>query len=173
MSGLHAALAAAQAKMRNPPLDGRNPHYRNEYSTLKAVLDEVRGPLNEQGLFLNQTMEGGLLKTVVWSAEGESEVLFSMPVPTGPDSQKTGSAITYARRYSLLSAFGLCGDKDDDGEAACAPAADPPVPEEGGFQVRCRTCGKAFDMPSKEVYMGFLAGPDSRCCARPDWKVER
>ena len=46
MGGLMAALADAQAEMQNPPLDGANPHFNSRFSTLKAVLEAVRGPLN-------------------------------------------------------------------------------------------------------------------------------
>ena len=35
----------------------------------------------------------------------------------GESSQALGSAITYARRYSLYSALGIYPDKDDDGAA--------------------------------------------------------
>jgi len=38
-------------------------------------------------------------------------------LPVGMDAQKTGSAITYARRYSLMAALGLATE-DDDGASA-------------------------------------------------------
>lgn len=169
MDGIHAALVAAQAAMGNPPLDGSNPHYRSRYATLKSVLDSVRGPLNAQGLMLNQTLEDGELKTVVWNGAGESECVCRVPCQLPSDVQKAGSCLTYIRRYSLLAAFGLVGDPDDDGEGACAEE----VPEQGPFTARCRTCGRAYSMASREGYMGFLSSPDARCCSRPDWRVER
>lgn len=167
MGGLMAALADAQAEMQNPPLDGANPHFNSRFSTLKAVLEAVRGPLNGRGLFLNQTFEDGCIKTVVWDAEGESAELCSIPLPLPGDPQKAGSAITYARRYSLLTAFGLVGDPDDDGNAA---SSDEP-PESGTFTARCRSCGRAYLFEDRDSYYAFLAGSQARCCERPDWRV--
>jgi len=39
---LDAALAAAQSEMRNPALDGANPHFRSRFTTLQTALREVR-----------------------------------------------------------------------------------------------------------------------------------
>jgi hypothetical protein len=47
---------------------------------------------------------------------------FPLPMPMTP--QAMGSAITYARRYSLVAFLGLVADEDDDGNAGSAP---PPV----------------------------------------------
>lgn len=172
--GIYASLAAAQAEMKNPPLDGTNPHFRSRFATLAAVLDSVRGPLNDQGLFLNQSLEDGRLLTTVWNQAGESATLCSIPCKTDDDPQKSGSRITYLRRYSLLSAFGLVGDDDDDGNAASEPQRKDrrEPPETGQFTARCRSCGQAYSFADRASYEGFLAGPDARCCQSPDWRVQ-
>ena len=41
-------------------------------------------------------------------------------LPTVADSQAMGSAITYARRYSLCAILGIAAEDDEDGEAATA-----------------------------------------------------
>ena len=53
-------------------------------------------------------------------AEGYKEALMGvMPLMLDkPNMQALGSAITYARRYSLLSVLGAVADEDDDGAAA-------------------------------------------------------
>ena len=42
-------------------------------------------------------------------------------VPSKADPQGLGSALTYARRYSLCSLLGIAADDDDDGNAASQP----------------------------------------------------
>lgn len=166
-AALMAALAEAQAEMRNPGLDSANPHYNSRFASLKAVLDSVRGPLNSRGLFLNQTFEDGCIKTAVWDASGDSATVCSMPVTLPADPQKAGSAVTYARRYSLLAAFGLVGEPDDDGEAASAGGP----PQGGPFTARCRSCGRAYAFEGAGQFREFLATDGARCCERPDWKA--
>jgi hypothetical protein len=40
------------------------------------------------------------------------------PLPDTVDSQKLGSAITYARRYNKLALLDIVADEDDDGNAS-------------------------------------------------------
>ena len=122
---LVAALAVAQSKMKNPKMDSVNPHFRNRYASLAAVLAVVTPPLNEQGIFITQELrtEDGLLSCEVVARKDAEEIRFgAMRLPVGkPDVQGYGSATTYARRYTLQSTFGLVGEEDDDGEAASRP----------------------------------------------------
>lgn len=170
--GIYAQLAAAQALMENPPLDAVNPRFGSSYSTLGAILDAVRPPLNANGLFLNQTLEDGVLSTCVWNEAGESVAVCALPCALPEDPQKAGSALTYARRYSLLSGFGLFGDGDDDGNAASPEGRAPAnAPGSGPFRVRCRTCGKERAISDVSRYADFLKSEQGACCQRPDWRV--
>ena len=129
---LVAALSVAQSKMKNPKMDSVNPHFRNRYASLAAVLAVVTPPLNEQGIFLTQELrtEDGLLSCEVVVRKDSEEIRFgAMRLPVGkPDVQGYGSATTYARRYTLQSTFGLVGEEDDDGEAAVKPQQQPAKP---------------------------------------------
>lgn len=161
-------LVKAQAAMANPQLDGVNPHFGSRFSTLASVLDAVRGPLNDQGLFLNQTLVGGTLRTTVWDASGESFTACEVPCELPSDPQRAGSTLTYLRRYSLMAAFGIVGDSDDDD----AERASGTAPADGSFTARCRSCGQAYSFSGREAYEGFLASsPQARCCQSPDWRV--
>lgn len=161
-------LVKAQAAMANPQLDGVNPHFGSRFSTLASVLDAVRGPLNDQGLFLNQTLVGGTLRTTVWDASGESFTACEVPCELPGDPQRAGSTLTYLRRYSLMAAFGIVGDSDDDD----AERASGTAPADGSFTARCRSCGQAYSFSGREAYEGFLASsPQARCCQSPDWRV--
>lgn len=121
---LYAALAAFQAEASGVAKDAKNPHFRNTYATLAAVIAAVQ-PGTAHGLSHSQTFEQAadgatLLVTTIHHAAGAC-IRSTLPIGFTADWQKNGSAITYARRYSLLAAYGLAPDDDDDGNSA-APA---------------------------------------------------
>ena len=124
---IRKALVEAMADISNPKKNAKNPHFRSTYADLTAVLGVVRPSLSEHGLAVLQTMhpteDGSVLRTTLIHESGEELDLGTYPIrPQKPDPQGVGSAITYARRYSLMAAFGL-GAEDDDGNAASAPAS--------------------------------------------------
>lgn len=123
-TNLLGRLATAAGQMQNPPLDSVNPHFKNKFSSLRAVSDAVRPALAANGLAYHQTIvtdDGGAawVVTFVYGADGSIE-LARVPVTVQSNPQQMGSALTYAKRYCLQAAFGLVGEEDDDGEAASA-----------------------------------------------------
>lgn len=169
--GIYAQLAAAQSAMDNPAQDAVNPRFGSRYATLSAILDAVRPPLNANGLFINQTLEDGTLCTYVWNEAGESATLCRIPCGLPADPQKAGSTLTYARRYSLLTAFGLFGDPDDDGNEASDAAQEAfGAPSSGPFRVKCRSCGTEHPISDASRYADFLKSDLARCCPSPDWR---
>ena len=104
--------------------DKTNPHFKNDYASLNEVLDKVKKPLNDMGVVIVQTpCEGaslGALKTTLFDTEDESTFESYVPLINATDMQKLGSAITYARRYALVSMLAL-EDEDDDGNKTGAP----------------------------------------------------
>ena len=123
-------LLAAMSEMPNPVKDSKAYNYR--YEQLDQVLGIVQPALMAHGLFVMQGMEcseGGYeLRTYICDAEGDTLriPMDSRPVKLTGDSQKDGSAETYARRYALKTVFGLCGE-DDDGQANSKPRYKQPV----------------------------------------------
>jgi hypothetical protein len=123
---LYPALLAAQAEFGAVVKNQQNPHLRNWYADLSAVLEAVTDPLANHGLLIVQRFasEQGapVLITELIHAESGQSISSSLPIvskdPTDP--QKLGGAITYARRYSLLALLGL-SPEDDDGNAAAQP----------------------------------------------------
>lgn len=127
-------LSEAQKEMPNPKKsrEGQKGYQKYKYATLDAVLDIVKAPLNSRGIFLSQPsgkLDDGTMRvqTVVFY-KGTQMVLDTKPYEYDSDPQEFGKRETYARRYSLLTAFGLAGEDDTDGdtgpkkEAAKAPA---------------------------------------------------
>lgn len=123
---LAASMAAAFAKIEAATKSANNPHFKSKYADLGAVIDAVKPPLIEHGLFFTQRChpaEGGVcVETVLHHAGGEELSLGELFVPANKqDAQGFGSALTYARRYGLMTAFGVPAE-DDDGNAASRSA---------------------------------------------------
>ena len=147
-----AALLAAQREF--PPIakDAVNPFHKSRYATLDAVLSAVCPILHKHGLALTQSVgtpdrdEAGHLTaftitTTLHHAESGETLSSSLPMPLAKsDPQGAGGAVTYARRYSLQLALGVCADEDDDGNSASKPSARPakaakPAPAASGGPV--------------------------------------
>lgn len=121
MSEIWNKLARAQSRMGNPKLDKVNPRFGTKYATLASVLNCIRGPLNEEGLFVwNETVrEDGQPYMVTMVSDGtETVTLGKVEHMPANDPQKNGSSLTYSKRYSLCAAFCIVGEEDDDGNAA-------------------------------------------------------
>lgn len=120
---IHSKLLAFQKKGISVKRDGSNPHFRSSYTTLNEVLDKVLEPLNEAGIVVVQrptVFEGTSgLWTELIDTEDDSRVESFVPFVNTADMQKLGGAITYSRRYALISMLAL-SDDDDDGNTASA-----------------------------------------------------
>lgn len=123
---LATALAKAQAEIQHSAKDTKNPHFGNKYSTLADVWDACREPLSKNGLSIVQlpstdTIDGKAwvrVETMLLHESGQMiGTTISMPVDRAT-AQGVGSAITYARRYSLAAVVGVAPGDDDDGNAA-------------------------------------------------------
>lgn len=129
---LAAALAKAQATLKNPAFDAKNPHFKSNYASLASVRNTVVPAFAAVGLGVMQdlvTVEGGVkCVTLITHASGEWIETEGLTVPA--DKQNAhgfGSASTYAKRFALMAVAGVVGDDDDDGNAAVesAPKAAP------------------------------------------------
>ena len=118
---LAAALNKAQAEMSGAKKGKQNPFFKSSYADLNAVVDAVRIPFAENGLSYSQfpVMDDNRVgvETILMHDSGEF-IASTLMLPTGKlDAQAAGSAITYARRYSLQAIAGIPAE-DDDGNAA-------------------------------------------------------
>jgi hypothetical protein len=118
------ALLAVQAEV--PPLkkDATNPAFKSKYTPLDTVVETVGPILNRHRLVwvtLPVSNEHGqpALYYRLSHVDSQEELAGTMPLLLGKeDSQGFGSAITYARRYSLCAVLNLVADDDDDGHRA-------------------------------------------------------
>ncbi len=119
-----AALSVAQAEINPAEKNATNPHLKNKYANISAIYDAVREVLPKHGLCFVQTMlptDGtrAHVRTTLAHKSGQwfaSECV--MPLDRQGGAQGMGSAITYARRYSLSAILGVVADEDDDGNGA-------------------------------------------------------
>jgi hypothetical protein len=134
-----AALCKAQAAMGGAKKDSTNPHFKNAYADLASIWEAVRKPLTDNGLAVVQfprTVGNGVeVETMLVHASGEymRDVLW-LPV-LKMDAQGVGSAITYGRRYALMSVTGIA-PIDDDGNAASEHKPGPAGMASGGTDFR-------------------------------------
>lgn len=121
---LSSAMAKAFPEIEQAEKGRQNPHFKSKYADLSSVTEAIKPALVKHGLWFRQVMHniaGGVgVETVIHHNSGESLSCGILFVPAAKlDAQGYGSALTYARRYSLQSAFGVCPE-DDDGNAAAA-----------------------------------------------------
>ena len=124
MKTLYAAMARAFPEIEGASKDKTNPAFKSKYADLGSVMEAIKPALVKQGLFFSQTTHeqpGGVcIETVLHHESGEQMSFGKLFVPASKqDAQGYGSALTYARRYSLMTAFGVAPE-DDDGNAAVA-----------------------------------------------------
>lgn len=115
--------------------DSINPHFGNSYVSLDRVLDIVLPVLHARRILLLQlpaNIDGRPALTTSFihidekgihtSVESTTPLVLDKETP-----QAFGSALTYTKRYALLSSLGLTADEDDDAEEATS---------EGGYTVK-------------------------------------
>lgn len=129
IEALATALAIAQGEMSKAKKDSTNPHFKSRYADLASVSDACLPALNKHGIAVAQFPRLTSVGDEAWVVDVETMLLHesgqflsdavSVPV-TKVDAQGVGSAITYARRYSLGAMCGVAPE-DDDANAAVGP----------------------------------------------------
>lgn len=120
---IHQSLVALRGVLTNPERNSSNPAFpKSKYAKLEDIIQHARGPLSENGLTFVQhiiTEERWVkAQTILIHASGETMTLDGPAVLIEKfTAHGTGSATTYAKRYSLCTALGIESDEDDDGNA--------------------------------------------------------
>ena len=121
ISALAEALSKAQGAILDASKGAENPYFKSKYADLASVRSVIREPMAKNGLSLVQlpkTVDGGVsVETLLLHSSGQF-IKSSLFMPAAKaDAHGIGSAITYARRYSIMSILCLATE-DDDGNAA-------------------------------------------------------
>jgi hypothetical protein len=133
MADTHASVDdALLAVQKALPTVGKNNtadtgKYKYKYADLGAVHEAILPLLRENGLLWTAkpavTEFGFALHFDMKHLESKTAISGDYWLPQSNNPQDMGSAITYARRYALVTVVGLVPDGDDkDGAAAPPPA---------------------------------------------------
>lgn len=158
---LLAALDAAAQEFNTVLKDKNNPAFKSKYADLGAVLDAVSPALHKHGLRLTHQVQGTFteapgenLATFLWHIEsGEYLQSVQRLEPVQKTPQGIGSAITYARRYSIMALLCLTAE-DDDGAAASGTTAAPAGKSAAADRMRASGVAKAPMKPAGKGVTG-------------------
>ena len=142
-STLKEAMLEFQKLAVSASKDGKNPHFHSNYATLEAVIKAVNQG-NQFGLFFTQEMCADYIvnenepdviqpkvKTTVHHVNDKETFVSELPIilqaASMQNPQKMGAAITYYKRYTLQSVYGLPSEDDDANEASPPKGKIPPI----------------------------------------------
>ena len=120
MNNILKALAKFQKDCPAIKKDSSNPYFKSFYASLDAIQHHIKPHVEKNGLVIVQATKGDVVETTVYHVESSESISSTFPiVVTKPSAQEYGSAVSYAKRYSLSGLLNLIiEDQDDDGEAA-------------------------------------------------------
>ena len=123
LNEIFAALSAAQSSIKAAKKTGKNPHLRNDYAKLEDVWQVVRPALGKHGLSVihlttTRDNEAGIIQ-ILGHTSGQyikSETMLPLSQGRGINpAQACGICFSYARRYAISGALGVCTGEDTDG----------------------------------------------------------
>ena len=121
MKELYNSINAVRAEVSKVHKGGDNPFTNRGYATLNDCWDAIGTSLEDNGLCLVQTIDyekkHPCLLTRLAHTETQQFIESELPLIGATNMQQLGGAITYARRYSLVTILGLLSG-DDDGNTA-------------------------------------------------------
>jgi hypothetical protein len=156
---LTKALINVQRSVQGATANKTNPHLKNKYADLGSVWSTCRDLLADNGLAVThvfrESTNGETVTCVAMllhvSGQSITSTLTLRPGKNTP--QEMGSAITYARRYTLASLVGIVVDDDDDGNAATRKEQNAPK----GIEARkaeVKAALKAYKGADKDELVG-------------------
>ena len=117
---IYAKLHEAKKEIGVVKKNAKNPHFKNTYADLNALIDAVEPILLEKGLILLQPIKDGKVHTQIIDVDSGEMIESYIDLSPNLTAQALGSQITYYRRYQISSILSLMAD-DDDGHLASKP----------------------------------------------------
>jgi hypothetical protein len=191
VSKIAAALAKAQGQIPAPPKTKtvdyqpeKGPRVYYKYADLADVIAAYKAALSQNEIMvthrLNYGSKGYGMTTEIVHSSGEFlATWYPLPDPANRETrpQAFGSALTYARRYSISALLGIASDEDDDG--ASAPPRKPSegsnrTPSPGQAAPRPQgTQRQAPAGPSQGSVLPAAGGPGTATQVPPDNKAQK
>ena len=117
---IYAKIHEAKKEIGVVKKNAKNPHFKNTYADLNALIDAVEPILLEKGLIMLQPIKDAKVFTQIIDIDTFESVESCIDLSPNLTAQALGSQITYYRRYTLQSLMSLQSD-DDDGQKASTP----------------------------------------------------
>jgi len=137
------ALLKAQKKIGAAKKGADNPFFKSKYADLGSVMEACKEPLNDEGISIIQSPT--LVKNEL-TGESESIVETLLIHESGAfvssemklildkqDMQKLGSAISYAKRYTLQALAFIPSADDDANKASGKKTSKPNLKQASSF----------------------------------------
>ena len=122
---IYQKLHLAKQSMGKVIKNATNPHFKRSYADINSIIETVEPILLDCGLLLIQPIKDDKVYTIIVDIESGDRFESFMTLPQITDAQKLGSAVTYFRRYTLVSLLSLQAIDDDGETASKAPKAKP------------------------------------------------
>lgn len=119
--GIYKKMHLAKQEIGKAQKKATNPRFNSNYVDINGALDAIEPILYKHGLLLIQPITDNHVCSIVIDVDSGEKLESVLRLPDLQDVQKIGSAITYYRRYSLMSLFSMQTQDDDDGNKASEP----------------------------------------------------
>ena len=122
MTTIYSKLLDFQRKVEAVKKTKKNPHFKNTYADINEILSEVKPLLSEFNLVLSQPISDGFQYSIITDIESGEALTSYIKLPDNLQPQQLGGAITYFRRYTLVTLLSLETEEDNDGNNTTPPA---------------------------------------------------
>jgi len=120
---IYKKISEAKMEIGKVAKNAKNPHFKNTYADINALIEAVEPILLSKGLVLLQPIKDGRVYTQIHDTESDGFIESYLDLPTNGNPQQIGSAITYYRRYTLQGLLSLQAEDDDGQKASEKPQA--------------------------------------------------
>jgi hypothetical protein len=114
---IYQKFIAAKRNFKSIVKDAKAHTYK--YAKLEQVIDAISEPLWDQGLDFIQIITETNITTKLIDVDKEKDIdlgvvpIYDVAMSRNNKMQEWGAGVTYAKRYALLTAFGLATEDDD------------------------------------------------------------